>query len=215
MIQFREKTYSSREYDAMRTLYVNLCRRFDRNRIKTIDQNQLASALKGNNIIIERFVINKPFFGVDTYRIYLKIGARAKMPDQVRLPSHKFKNRFGDIKTRFRGGWGDKTLQLENHYRGEFDPSTDTRFSDTNEESRQKLFGDKKKGGGGGGEGVSFEFTPYIPNEYESQELMADVLLFDKKSRTLVLEAKTVDSIIDSLNLLPFGLNYNILLLDA
>jgi len=32
------------------------------------------------------------------------------MPDQVRLPSHKFKNRFGDIKTRFRGGWGDKTL---------------------------------------------------------------------------------------------------------
>jgi len=44
---------------------------------------------------------------------------------------------------------------------------------------------------------------------------MADVLLFDKKSRTLVLEAKTVDSIIDSLNLLPFGLNYNILLLDA
>jgi hypothetical protein len=65
----------------MRTLYVNLCRRFDRNKIKTIDQSQLAAALKGNNIIIERFVINKPPFGVDKYRIYLKIGARAKMPD--------------------------------------------------------------------------------------------------------------------------------------
>ncbi len=62
---------------------------------------------------------------------------------------------------------------------------------------------------------MSFEFTPFIPNEYESQELMADVILFNKKSRTLVLEAKTVDAIIDSLNLLPFGLNYNILLLDA
>ena len=215
MIQFREKTYSSREYDAMRTLYVNLCRRFDRNRIKTIDQNQLASALKGNNIIIERFVINKPPFGVDTYRIYLKIGARAKMPDQVRLPSHKFKNRFGDLKTRFKAGWGDKTLQFDNNYDGGFDPSKDTRFSNTNEESRQKLFGDKKKGGGGGGDNISFEFAPYIPTEYESQELIADVILFDKKSRTLVLEAKTVDSIIDSLNLLPFGLNYNILLLDA
>ncbi len=214
MIQFREKTYSNNEYDAMRTLYVNLCRRFDRNRIKTIDQNQLASALKGNNIIIERFVINKPFFGVDTYRIYLKIGARAKMPDQVRLPSRKFKNRFGDIKTRFRAGWGDKSLQFDQNYE-KFDPKTDTRFSDTNE-PRQKLFKDNKKNsGGGGGDNMSFEFTPFIPNEYESQELMADVILFNKKSRTLVLEAKTVDAIIDSLNLLPFGLNYNILLLDA
>lgn len=214
MIQFREKTYSSREYDAMRTLYVNLCRRFDRNRIKTIESNQLAAALKGNNVIIERFVINKPPFGVDTYRIYLKIGARAKMPDQVRLPSHKFKNRFGDIKTRFRAGWGDRTLQFDQNYE-RFDPKTDTRFSNTNE-PRQKLFKDNKKNNNnGGGENMSFEFTPFIPNEYESQELMADVLLFNKKSRTLVLEAKTVDSIIDSLNVLPFGLNYNILLLDA
>jgi hypothetical protein len=44
---------------------------------------------------------------------------------------------------------------------------------------------------------------------------MADVLLFDKKSRTLVLESDSIDEIINSLNLLPFGLNYNILLLDA
>ena len=80
MITFRQKEF--REYDAMRTLYVELQRRSSgKDKFGIIDTSALIPILKGNNIVVERFVINTSTFGKDTYRMYLKIGAKAKLPD--------------------------------------------------------------------------------------------------------------------------------------
>ena len=63
MIKFRQKDFS--EYDAMRSLYVELLKKSDRNKFKVIDTSALIPILKGNNIVIERFVINTSLFGRD------------------------------------------------------------------------------------------------------------------------------------------------------
>jgi DNA polymerase III gamma/tau subunit len=47
------------------------------------------------------------------------------------------------------------------------------------------------------------------------QELLGDAIVYDKKSRTLVLEFDSIRDAIQALNILPFGLNYKIYLLDA
>ena len=63
MIKFRQKTFS--EYDAMRSLYVELLKRGDRNKWKIIDQGSLLPVLRGNNVVIERFVISTSFLHKD------------------------------------------------------------------------------------------------------------------------------------------------------
>ena len=45
MIKFRQKDFS--EYDAMRTLYVELMKKSDRNKFGIIDQSALIPILKG------------------------------------------------------------------------------------------------------------------------------------------------------------------------
>ena len=82
MIKFRQKEFT--EYDAMRSLYVKLMRYSDRNKFGVIDTSALIPVLRGNNVVIERFVISTSMFGKDKYRMYLKIGAKAKLPDEVR-----------------------------------------------------------------------------------------------------------------------------------
>ena len=86
MIEFRQKVFS--EYDAMKSLYNELMRKDSqwRYKIKVIDTSSLLPVLKGNSVVIERFVISTQAFKKDKYRMYLKIGAKAKMPDGVRLP---------------------------------------------------------------------------------------------------------------------------------
>ena len=88
MIKFRQKIFS--EYDAMRSLYVEIMKRLngDRRRFPIITMNELPAILRGNNVVIERFVISTSFFNKDKSRMYLKIGARAKLPDDVRLPGN-------------------------------------------------------------------------------------------------------------------------------
>ena len=97
MINFRQKNFS--EYDAMRTLYVELMKRTngDRNKFPTINSSALIPILRGNNIVIERFVISTSFFNKDKYRMYLKIGAKAKLPDDVRLSPKVYDRRLGNI----------------------------------------------------------------------------------------------------------------------
>lgn len=98
MINFRQKAFT--EYDAMRTLYETIRRMThgDMRNFPVIDQSSLIPILRGNNIVVERFVISTSFFGKDKYRMYLKIGAKAKLPDQVRLPQVKeYDKRLGNL----------------------------------------------------------------------------------------------------------------------
>lgn len=113
MIKFVQKQYS--EYDAMRALYVELMKYSDRNKFDVISSSELIPVLKGNNVVIERFVIYHPVFGRDKYRMYLKIGAKAKLPDDVRLSGgHVYDKRLLGVSVSFRGGAKPKIFSDNN-----------------------------------------------------------------------------------------------------
>lgn len=99
MIKFRQKQFS--EYDAMRSLYVELMRGADRSKFGIIDTSSLIPVLRGNNVVIEKFTIVTSLFGKDKYRMYLKVGAKAKMPDEVRLPGRSSFRRLGNMQLNF------------------------------------------------------------------------------------------------------------------
>ena len=102
MITFRQKEF--REYDAMRSLYVRLMERSSRDKFNVIDTSALIPILKGNNIVVEKFVISTSMFGKDKYRMYLKIGAKAKLPDEVRLQGGRpYDIRLINIRTSLKG----------------------------------------------------------------------------------------------------------------
>lgn len=205
MIVFRQKEYS--EYDAMRSLYVELMRYSDRNRFDTIDKSALIPILKGNNIVIERFVISTTLFGKDRYRMYLKIGAKAKMPDEVRLPSKVYDKRLGNMQVNVNSGvFADNQRQQNNNNRSQNQPR-----QTNNSEVIEKQFADKK----GPPPFISGSMSPYIDLTVKVQELLGDAIVYDKQSRTLVLEFKSIRDAIQALNVLPFGLNYKIYLLDS
>lgn len=185
MIEFRQKTFS--EYDAMRSLYVELMKNSDRRKFGTIDSTQLIPILKGNNVVIERFVISTSFGHKDKYRMYLKIGAKAKLPDEVRLPSRPY----------------DKTLLKLNAKVGK------KLFSDT---LGEKIFG---KGDGDGGNAFNVGANLPIDISVIVNQLLGEAIKYDKPSRSLVLEFNTIYDAINALNILPFGINYKIYLLDA
>ena len=109
MIKFVQKQYT--EYDAMRALYVELTKYSDKNKFEVIDRSALIPVLKGNNVVIERFVISTSMFGKDKYRMYLKIGAKAKLPDDVRLAgSRVYDKKLLDLSVSFKGGVKPKTF---------------------------------------------------------------------------------------------------------
>lgn len=181
MIEFRQKLFS--EYDAMRSLYVELMKYSDKRMFGIIDSTQLLPILKGNNVVIERFVISTAFGHHDRYRMYLKIGAKAKLPDEVRLPGHVYDKKLLNLKVRF----------------------------------GRKVFS-KNKGKGGnndGGDGMSVGMDMPIDISIPVKELLGDALKYDKKERSLVLEFNTIQDAIRAINILPFGINYKIYLLDA
>lgn len=194
MIRFRQKDFS--EYDAMRSLYVELVKLTDRNKFKVIDTSALIPILKGNNIVIEKFVISTSLFGKDKYRMYLKIGAKAKLPDEVRLPGRVFDKRLLNVRLSARGGvFGSNPNPQQ------------TQHSDTTEE-RVRLFSK-------GGPDIQSEISPNVDLSVERTKLLGEAIKYDKKSRLLVLELDSIGDAIRALNILPFGLNYNIYLLDA
>jgi hypothetical protein len=197
MIQFRQKQFT--EYDAMKTLYERILRRTggDKNkRFKIITSSQLIPILKGNNVVIEKFTISTSMFGREKYRMYIKIGAKAKLPDEVRLPSFKeYDDKLGDLSIEIGGGIFGQ----------------DKNFSEI---LLQKEF---KKGGGNNGPKplISPKYSNKIWLNRKIQEVLGEAIEYSKTQRSLVLEFKTVDDAIDALNYLPFGLNYQIYLLDA
>ena len=198
MIEFRQKEFS--EYDAMRYLWTELQKNDAwRRRIQIIDSNSLVPILKGNNIVIERFVISTRAFHKDRYRMYLKIGAKAKMPDAVRLPGQLKYNKL--LGSSLKVG-GSIFAKQKNNSEIEF---------------KQKDFGGGKKNNGGGGPKplVSTELFPLSGEiQYETTVPRGDTIDYDKKSRSIVLEFDTVQDAIGALNILPFGLNYKVYLLD-
>jgi hypothetical protein len=196
MIQFRQKQFT--EYDAMKTLYEKILKKTggDKNkRFKIINQSQLIPILKTNSVVVEKFTISTTMFGRDKYRMYIKIGARAKFPDEVRLPKiYEREKGLGSYTLNFNGGLFGK------------------KFSET---PQQKEFG--KGGGGGGGEKpvIGTEASNRINLTRKVQEILGEAIEYSKSQRSLVLEFDSVDSAIEALNYLPFGLNYQIYLLDA
>ena len=184
MITFRQKFFS--EYDAMRSLYVELMRYSDKRMFGIIDSTQLLPILKGNNVVIERFVISTAFGHKDRYRMYLKIGAKAKLPDEVRLPGRVYDKRLFGVKVRL----GRKMFSSKDKNR-------------------------KNNNGGGGGDNLNvsteFPFDITVP----VKELLGDALKYDKAGRSLVLEFNTIQDAIHAINILPFGINYKIYLLDV
>lgn len=194
MIKFEQKQYT--EYDAMRALYVELMRYSDKNKFEVIDRSALIPVLRGNNVVIERFVISTSLFGKDKYRMYLKIGAKAKLPDEVRLAGQRV--------------YDKNLLNFSIELKGGVKP---------------KMFG--KKGGGGNNnnnqnQGGGFgQISTGIKTDYqfftikqEVRELLGEALKYDKKDRSLVLEFNDIPSAIRALNILPFGLDYKIKLLN-
>lgn len=207
MIQFRQKEFS--EYDAMRSLYVELMKNDAwRRRIQVIDSSSLIPVLKGNNVVIERFVISTRVFGKDKYRLYLKVGAKAKMPDAVKLPGITRTKKVLGTSLEIQGGWFAKqaTAPPQQKQQSEIENGT-TIF-------RQKEFG---KGGGGGPKPmVNAKFFPTVGDlTYEKTEPRGETLEYDKKDRSIVLEFDSIQDAIGALNILPFGLNYKVYLLDV
>lgn len=196
MIVFKQKGFS--EYDAMRSLYVEIMKRThnDKRRFPIINTSALLPILKGNNIVVERFVISTSMFGKDKYRMYLKIGAKAKLPDEVRLPSKYYDERLGNMRLTINGSIFGQSKQKEMS-------------------ERIKLFGggnNKKKGPK---PIVSAEMSPEIGIKRSVEKLLGEAIKYDKKARTLVLEFSSIDDAIEALNVLPFGIDYKIYLLDS
>ena len=197
MIKFRQKEFS--EADAMRSLYVEITKDPNwRKKYGIIDSTALPSVLRGNNVVIERFVISTSFAKRDRYRMYLKIGAKAKLPDTVRLPEIVRTKKIGEAKFQLSAGEFKKK---------DFSDSTSMPIF------RQKEFGDKPKGNKVP-PNLSASLTPYIELSVEIRNLLGDAIKYDKKERSLVLEFNTIQDAIRALNILPFGLNYKIYLLN-
>jgi len=187
MIEFRQKLFS--EYDAMRSLYVELMKYSDRNKFKIINSSQLLPILKGNSVVIERFVISTAFGHRDKYRMYIKVGAKAKMPDEVRLPEHVYDKRLLNIKISFKNKLFSEEERL-------FSPNS------------------KKKKNDGNNNGASFNSDLPFDLSIPVRELLGEALKYDKASRSLVLEFSSIQDAIRAINILPFGLKYQIYLLE-
>lgn len=209
MITFRQKEFT--EYDAMKAFHNELCRLTDRNRFPIITKSDLPSVLKGNNVVIEKFVIASPFFGRDVYRMYIRVGLKAKMPDAIKLTDKQYDKRLGDFQVNFKSG----------NYLAY---STNNIFKNNNSQQRnyseiQKEFGKKNNNNNPG-------WTPQLTSEFHPdrdsmsisylvKETLGEAIVNDKVTRTVVLEFKSIHDAIRVLNVLPFGLNYKIYLLDA
>jgi hypothetical protein len=217
MAIFRQKTFT--EYDAMRSLYVELQRNTRDIPFSVIDEHSLLPVLKENSIVIERFVISTAFGHKDRYRMYIKIGAKAKMPDQVRLPGYTKMHKVGNLgMTLENAEWADPSIDQGNYndkvgarnrgYQQKNKSLTsETPFS--NGGLRIKLFGDDKFH-----PDLRATFSPNIDLNYETTELTGETLKYDKKERSLVLEFPSVQDAVRSLKILPFGLNYKVYLLN-
>lgn len=225
MITFRQKEFT--EYDAMKAFHNELCRLTDRNRFPIITKSDLPSVLKGNNIVIEKFVIASPFFGRDVYRMYIRVGLKAKMPDAIKLTDKQYDKRLGDFQVNFRSG---NYLSYNPHNNGGGNNNNNSgqqknnggkknnKPKQTHHSEVQKEFGNNNNKIPGWTPQLTSEFHPdrdSMSISYLVKETLGEAIVNDKVTRTVVLEFKSIHDAIRVLNVLPFGLNYKIYLLDA
>jgi hypothetical protein len=239
MITFRQKEFT--EYDAMRAFYNELCRLTDRNRFPICTKSELFSILKGNNVVIEKFVIASPFFGRDVYRMYIRVGLKAKMPEAIKLTDKQYDKRLGDFQLNFKSGnyFGSHGFTMEKRdgnsttgvgYRVNNQGGNNNNNQKGNNKPKQKNHSDIEYSKGlleqrefKGGypfwkPQMSADFRPdrdAMSISYLVKESLGEAIVNDKKTRTVVLEFKSIQDAIRVLNLLPFGLNYKIYILDA
>jgi hypothetical protein len=201
MIVFKEKTYS--EFEAMRTLYTELGRAglLRGGMYDIINTSQLIPILKGNNVVIEKFVISTSLFGKDKYRMYLKIGAKAKLPDEVRLPGRTNVERLGHISFNFKNNTGGGNNQQK---------KKDKKKNKKKPWEQSFCFREEQKEFGIEG---SYNYQADI--QLEVQNLLGEAIKYDKKSRELILEFDSVQDAIRALNILPFGIRYKTYLLET
>lgn len=207
MINFRQKEYSSNEYDAMRSLYVELMRGDCRLRVEIIDRSQLIPVLRGNNVVIERFVV-VPIGRQDKFRMYLKIGGKAKLPDQVRLTSRNEYRKFGSMKV---------DLNAAAMLPGGGNNNNNNQNQQNNNKKKQKTYSSimsQKEFGNSPRPFSSANLPMFVDLSYQVNKLLGEALVYDKNSRTLVLEFDSIRDAINALNILPFGINYKLYLLD-
>jgi hypothetical protein len=204
MIVFKEKTYS--EFEAMRTLYTELGRAglLRGGMYDIINTSQLIPILKGNNVVIEKFVISTSLFGKDKYRMYLKIGAKAKLPDEVRLPGRTNVERLGKISFNFKnntGGGGGNNNNGNGNNRNR---------------NRQNRGGNNNQGGNQQHNfSIEGSYNYQADIQLEVQNLLGEAIKYDKKARELILEFDSVQDAIRALNILPFGIRYKTYLLET
>lgn len=138
MIKFREKSYS--EYDAMRELYNELngySSGGDTRRYEIISKSYLPGILKGNSVVVEKFTSVTKVFGKDRYRMYIRVGSKAKMPDEVRMPkSYQDKS----IPLSFKIDTGVKKDNTQQNNQNDQSQSSGFRFNILTSES--KILGD-------------------------------------------------------------------------
>jgi len=245
MITFRQKEFT--EYDAMKAFYNELCRLTDRNRFPICTKSELFSILKGNNVVIEKFVIASPFFGRDVYRMYIRVGLKAKMPEAIKLTDKQYDKRLGDFQLNFKSGnyFGSHGFTMEkrdgnsttsvgyrvNNQGGNNNNQKGNNNQGGNNKSKQKNHSDieyskglleQREFGGGNIPGWTPTFTSEFHPDRDSmsisylvKETLGEAIVNDKETRTVVLEFKSIQDAIRVLNVLPFGLNYKIYLLDA
>lgn len=200
MIEFRQKTFA--EYDAMRSLYVKLNKDFNnKGRVKTINVSSLPSLLTGNNVIVERFVISTSFMSRDKYRMYLKVGAKAKMPDKFRLPSTTRTKEAG-VSLEFGTGSGGGNNNNNNG-------GNNTQKNHSYIEQGYSLYDEKYFADFAAKSGIRFNIKP----QYDSTTILGETLEYSLKDRSIVLEFYSLDDAVEALNILPFGINYNVYLL--
>lgn len=225
MIEFREKIFT--EFDAMRKLYVELSRDFNwKNKVKVIGPETLLPILRGNNIVIERFVISTSFLHPDKYRMYLKIGAKAKMPEKVRLPGFKTTERFGRFSFNYNGkAFSDFCEGTYSYDESKNGILLQKDFADNGGSGNNSNNGGKNNSNNNNGgnnkkdEGGSYGSGQFKPSDVEISrdvtKLLGEVIKYDRKNRSLVLEFESIEYAIKSLDVLPFGINYNLYLLEV
>lgn len=200
MIKFKQKEFS--ESDAMRPFYVKLQKEMKERRapfVQIIGKSEMIPILSGNNVIIEKFVLVDKFFGKDTFKMYLRFGNKVKLPDSMKLSDFKYEN-----KNLLGGSRIDIDL-----------------FPNSNNQQQNNNKKNKKKNKDKGPKQNNYSFIdPKISGlglsfSRDQKISLGEVVHYDKKSRIAVLEFKSIEDAIRSLNILPLGLNYKLYLLDV
>lgn len=196
MTKFRQKNFS--EHTAMNFFYSKLMELGgERKKWPIISKSSLLPILRGNNVVIEKFTIVDSWFGGDKYRMYIKVGEKAVLPEDVRMPRGRgYDQSLGNVKLSF----SNPGLK---------------EFSHKNKDNKGGGGQQQQQGGGSFGK-MYLEGGPNVALNYKVKgEVLGKTIDYNKETRSLVLEFNRINDAIECLNYLPFGFGYRIYILDS